>query len=67
MQEHQNHNPLIGEAPSTISIVASPYPKCVDISFPHDQVLMIHSLPSLENQDPSLTEMFKKMWPPRTP
>lgn len=63
---HHNHNPRTGEALHTTSENSSPNPKFVDIPFPHDTIMMIHEVPSLENEYPRLTEMFSKMHPPRT-
>ena len=63
---HKNHSPRTGEALPTTSVNPCPDPKCADISFPHDIVMMIHELPSLENEDPCLTEMFSKMCSPGT-
>jgi len=44
-----------------------PNPKCRDISFPHDIVLLIHELPFLENEDARLTKMFSIMRLPGMP
>ena len=57
----------MAEAPSTMVKNSCPNPKCSEISFPRDTVIVIHELPSLENEDPRLTEMFSKMRPPGMP
>ena len=53
---HQNHHPRIGVSPPTTYVTPCPNPKCSEIPFPHyiDHVLMIHKLPSLENEEPHL-------------
>ena len=50
---HAHHNPRTNISPPTLFGEPFPHPKCVDISFPHDDhVLMIHSIPALEANDP---------------
>ena len=60
---HQNHNTRTGEAPPSTSSNPCPNPKCSDIPFPHedDHVLMMHLVPTLEEEDPRLTSIFLNM------
>ena len=61
---HAHHNPQTNISPPTLSREPCPHPKCVDISFPHDDhVLMRHSILALETHDPRLKEIFSFCWP----
>lgn len=64
---HQNHNPRTGDAPPSTSVTPFPNPKYSDIPFPHedDHVLMMHLIPSLQDEDPRLTEIFMNMQSPK--
>ena len=64
---HQNHNPRTGEAPPSTSVTPCPNPKCSDIPFPHkdEHVLVMHLVPSLQDEDPRLREMLMNMQSPK--
>ena len=64
---HENQNPRTGEVPTSTPVSPCPNPKCSDIPFPHedDHVLMIHLVPSLQDEDPRLTVIFMNMQSPR--
>lgn len=64
---HRSHSLNTGEDPSTVTTNSCPNPKCSKIQFTYNIILMIHELPTLENEYPRVTEMFSKMIRPGMP
>lgn len=68
---HKNHNFRTGQAPPSTSVNPCPNPKCNDIPFPHEDdkphVMMMHLVPSMEEEDPRIVDLLLSQRPPSTP